>query len=224
MQKLEAGIHHFQSNYFASHKEQFERLARVGQSPETLFITCCDSRVVPHLLTSAGPGELFIVRNVGNIVPAVEHGVLGGVSAAIEYAVQVLEVANVIVCGHTRCGAIEAILDPEPHQHLSHVARWLALSASIPSLLRERYAGLSAEQRVVAAVEENVLLQLENLRTFDFVASRLDAGTLKINGWVFEIATGEVYDYDPVTEQFLELAADDQGSRRSLSQRPPPVI
>ena len=125
MQKLEAGIHHFQANFFASNREMFEELATVGQRPETLFITCCDSRIVPNLITSAAPGELFIVRNVGNIVPLVSRGVMGGVSAAIEYAVEVLEVHQMIVCGHTNCGAIDAILHPERMAHLPHVSRWL---------------------------------------------------------------------------------------------------
>ena len=168
MQKLEAGIHHFQANYFASNRRLFEKLAAGGQRPETLFITCCDSRVVPNLIMTAAPGDLFIVRNVGNIVPAVERGVAGGVSAAIEYAVEVLEVASVIVCGHTNCGAIDAILHPERVAHLPFVARWLAGSSRIPSLIDERYGHLEGEARMMAAVEENVLLQLESLRSFPF--------------------------------------------------------
>jgi carbonic anhydrase len=220
VQRLEAGIHHFKANYFASNRELFEQLA-TGQRPETLFITCSDSRIVPNLITNARPGELFIVRNVGNIVPQVERGVLGGVTAAIEYAVEVLEVGNVIVCGHTNCGAIDAIVHPERVQHLKHVARWLAESARIPELIEERYGHLEGEARMLAAVEENVLVQLENLRSFDFVARRLDAGTLKMNGWVFKIGTGDVFDYDPVSEQFLQLAG---GAERSvLSSRPPPA-
>lgn len=203
MQKLEAGIHHFHANYFASNRGLFEQLAEKGQRPETLFITCCDSRVVPNLITTAAPGELFIVRNVGNIVPSVDRGVLGGVSAAIEYAVEVLEVGHVVVCGHTNCGAIEAILHPERVGHLPFVSRWLTESARIPALIEERYGYLDGEARMTAAVQENVLVQLENLRSFDFVARRLDAGVLKMSGWVFRIATGEIFDYDPVSEQFL---------------------
>ena len=222
MQKLEDGIHHFQANYFASNRELFEQLATTGQRPETLFITCCDSRVVPNLITNAAPGELFIVRNVGNMVPAVGYGPLGGVSAAIEYAMEVLECGNVIVCGHTNCGAIDAILHPEQVRHLPHVSRWLAGSERIPQIIEERYGDLDAESRVIAAVEENVLVQLENLRTFDFVARRLASGKLKMNGWVFKIATGEVYDYDPVAGQFLKLVSD-HDQRPPLSARPPPV-
>jgi carbonic anhydrase len=223
VQKLEAGIHHFQANYFAYNRGLFEKLAEAGQRPETLFITCCDSRVVPTLITTAAPGELFIIRNVGNIVPSVDRGVLGGVSAAIEYAVELLEVGHVIVCGHTNCGAIEAIVHPERVEHLPFVSRWLAESSRIPKLIEERYGYLEGEARMTAAVQENVLVQLENLRSFDFVARRLDSGALKMSGWVFKIATGDVFDYDPVSEQFLQLGGSDDNRRSSLSSRPPPV-
>jgi carbonic anhydrase len=223
VQKLEAGIHHFQANYFASNRQLFEQLAEAGQRPETLFITCCDSRVVPNLITTAAPGELFIVRNIGNIVPSVQRGVLGGVSAAIEYAVEMLQVGSVIVCGHTNCGAIDAILHPERVAHLPNVSRWMAESARIPQLLEERYGHLEGEARMIAAVEENVLIQLENLRSFDFVARRLDSGALKMSGWVFNIATGDVFDYDPLSGQFLQLGAPTEGERHSLSSRPPPA-
>jgi len=222
VQKLEAGIHHFQANYFASNRGLFEQLAEEGQRPETLFITCSDSRVVPNLITTAAPGELFIIRNVGNIVPIEDLAVPGGVSAAIEYAVEVLEVDNVIVCGHTNCGAIDAILRPERVSHLPFVSRWLAASARIPHLIEERYGYLEGEARMTAAVQENVLLQLENLRSFERIARRLDSGKLKISGWVFRIATGEVFDYEPVSEQFLQMGIR-TGERPVLSSRPPPV-
>jgi carbonic anhydrase len=223
VEKLQAGIHHFQANYFASNRTLFEQLAEAGQRPETLFVTCCDSRVVPNLITTAAPGELFIVRNVGNIVPSVGRGVLGGVSAAIEYACEVLEVGNVIVCGHTNCGAIEAILEPERIAHLPFVSRWLAESSRIPRLIAERYGHLEGEARMTAAVQENVLVQLENLRSFDFVSRRLDSGALKMNGWVFKIATGDVFDYDPHCGQFLRLGGGDAGERPALTSRPPPA-
>jgi carbonic anhydrase len=221
VQKLSAGIHHFQANYFARNRELFERLAE-GQRPETLFITCSDSRIDPNLLTSTRPGELFIVRNVGNIVPNSYQGALGGNSAAIEFAVEVLEVSSVIVCGHTHCGAIDAILHPEKMAHLPFVKRWLAEVARIPKLIDDRYGHLDHESRVIAAIEENVLVGLENLRTFDCVARRLDAGKLKMSGWVYAIATGDVYDYDPVTEQFLQVQRSGEHKRTSLSSRPPP--
>ena len=133
-----------------------------------------------------------------------------------------LEVANVIVCGHTNCGAIDAILHPERVAHLPFVSRWLAESARIPRLIEERYGLLDGEDRVIAAVEENVLVQLENLRSFEFIARRLDSGALKMSGWVFKIATGEVFDYDPISGQFLELGGLQDGARATLSSRPPP--
>jgi carbonic anhydrase len=219
MQKLEAGIHSFRANYFASHRDLFRQLAEQGQRPETLFITCCDSRVVPTLITTTAPGELFIVRNVGNIVPSVDRGVVGGVSAAIEYAVEVLQVGHVIVCGHTQCGAIDAILEPDRMKHLPFVSRWLAASSTIPKVIEERYGHLEGEARKNAAVQENVLVQLENLRSFDFVRRRLEDGALKMSGWVFKIATGEVFDFDPLSGQFMVLAGGD-GRKQVLTSRP----
>jgi carbonic anhydrase len=206
VQNLMRGIHAFQANYFATHRDLFERLATDGQQPETLFITCSDSRVVPNLITGAAPGELFIVRNVGNIVPSRERGLMGGVAAAIEYAVQVLEVENLIVCGHTGCGAIDVLIHPERADHLPFVSRWLAESAPLPALIAERYAHLDEKALLVAAAEENVLLQLENLRSFDFVVDRLRSGKMKMSGWMYEIAKGQVFNYDPASEQFLLLA------------------
>jgi carbonic anhydrase len=207
VQKLVRGTHRFLANYFATHRALFEQLATNGQRPETLFVTCSDSRVVPNLITGAAPGELFIVRNVGNIIPSASDGPKGGVAAAIEYAVRVLQVENLIVCGHTGCGAIDAILAPERAAGLRYVPAWLSQASRIVPILNERYPHLSGEARQTAAVEENVLVQLENLRTFDFVTEGLERGSLKMNGWVFKIATGEVFDYDPVLEQFVLLEA-----------------
>ncbi|MDQ3262779.1 MAG: carbonic anhydrase [Myxococcota bacterium] len=203
MQSLLDGIHAFQAEYFASHRDLFTQLAQSGQRPETLFITCSDSRVVPNLITSAAPGELFIVRNIGNIVPALD--LAGGTSAAIEYAVEVLKIQNVIVCGHTHCGAMQAVLAPQSVEHLPRVKRWLQQGDRLRTIVGERYAHLSPEERVTAAVEENVLVQLENLKAFPFVARRLEEGTLRMNGWVFKIETGEVFDYDPKVGQFVPL-------------------
>lgn len=225
MQKLARGVHEFRANYFASNRQLFERLASDGQTPETLFITCSDSRVVPNLITSTEPGELFIIRNVGNIVPAVSRGMIGGVASAIQYAVEVLKVENIIICGHTNCGAMDAILNPERVKHLQFVSRWLAEAARIPEIVREKYSELDMEQRLVAAVQENVLVQIENLRTYDFVRARLDEGSLKVGGWVFKIATGSVFEYDPSSEQFLLVGDDEraQEPRAALSSRPPPI-
>jgi carbonic anhydrase len=203
MQKLVKGIHSFRNGYFASHRQLFEQLATSGQNPETLFITCSDSRVVPNLITNAAPGELFIIRNVGNVVPRTD--LPGGTAAAIQYAIEVLKVENVIICGHTQCGAMQAILNPERLEKLAYVKRWLAQTDRVRQVIEERYAHLGAEARVTAAVQENVLTQLENLREYPFIAERLESNTLRISGWVFDISQGNVWDYDPETSEFLPL-------------------
>jgi carbonic anhydrase len=200
MQKLVDGVHAFHSQYFADHRALFRRLAERGQNPETLFITCSDSRVVPNLITSTEPGDLFIVRNVGNVVPHVT--VPGGTAAAIEYAVEVLGVANVIVCGHTHCGAVNAIMNPETMDRLPYVKRWLAQGERVRRIVAERYGHLDEAGRMMAAVEENVLVQLENLRAFPNIAERLERGVLTMSGWVYEIASGDVFEFDPNAGQF----------------------
>lgn len=206
MQKLVEGIHSFQAGYFATHRQLFEQLSTAGQRPETLFITCSDSRVVPNLITNAPPGELFVIRNAGNIVP--HPDLPGGTAASIEYAVEVLEVENVILCGHTQCGAMEAILTPQRAERLPYVKRWLAQAERVKQVIDERYAHLDAEARLTAAVQENVLAQLENLREFPFVARRLEAGALRVSAWVFKLSTGEVFDFDAEKNEFSLLRGE----------------
>jgi carbonic anhydrase len=212
MQKLVHGIHRFQENYFAKNRELFEQLATAGQQPETLFITCSDSRVIPELITSAPPGELFIIRNVGNVVPRYGSTHAGGVMAAIQYAVEFLEVGDVILCGHTGCGAMQAVLEPERLSELEHVRLWLDQTRSIKEIIETRYSELDGEARLTAAAEENVLFQLESLRQVPFVAERLERGRLRLSGWVFKIATGQVFTYNPVAEEF-ELLVLEQVAR-----------
>lgn len=209
MRKLVQGIHHFETKVFVAQRELFERLATSGQNPETLFITCSDSRVVPNLITSSDPGDLFIVRNIGNCIGPTD--LPGATSAALEYAVQVLGVHDIIVCGHTQCGAMQAILDPASMEKLPYVRRWLVATARVRDIIETRYAHLDAPARLSAAVLENVLVQLENLRAFPFVAERLAAGTLRVGGWVFDIATGKVHHYDPRADEFLPLVDDGGG-------------
>ncbi len=172
MAKLVDGVHHgFEQTTSNKNRELFRTLAERGQRPETLFITCSDARVDPNLITDSAPGDLFIVRNVGNIVP--QLALPGGTSAALEYAVEVLEVSNIVVCGHTFCGAIQALLDPARVEGLPYVQRWLSQAVRLREIVGERYADLEGTARWTAAAEENVLVQLENLREFPFVARRL---------------------------------------------------
>ena len=206
MQKLVEGVHAFHAQYFTSHRDLFTQLAESGQHPETLFITCSDSRVVPNLITNSAPGELFTIRNVGNIVPMLT--LAGGTVAAVQFAVEVLAVQTIVVCGHTHCGAVEALLHPERVEHLTHDRQWLAQADRVRTIVADRYGHLDEAARMIAAVEENVLVQLENLRSYPFVARRLEEGKLRMNGWVFKIDTGEVFDFDPANGQFVPLVAE----------------
>jgi carbonic anhydrase len=205
MQKLVQGIHSFQRGFFADHRQLFEQLATSGQRPETLFITCSDSRVVPNLITNAAPGELFIVRNVGNVVPTLD--LPGGNAAAIQYAVEVLNVENVIVCGHTQCGAVQAILDPDSVAHLEYVRRWISTSIRVKQVIEQKYSHLEGQAKLTAAIQENVLAQLEHLREYPFIAKRLETGKLRASGWIFDVGRGEVFDYDPEQGEFVSLRA-----------------
>jgi len=214
MQKLVRGLHAFQANYFTKHRDLFRQLATAGQHPETLFVTCSDSRVVPNLIVDAAPGELFLVRNIGNVIPPYDPANSGATAAAIEYAVCVLDVQNVIVCGHTLCGAMDAILHPERTKDLPHVQRWLRHTQRIPEIIESRYSDITGNARWTVTAQENVLVQLEHLRQYPFVSKKLEEGKLQLNGWMFKIDTGEVFDYDPAVEEFAPLVEPSAESKQ----------
>ncbi len=203
MEKLVQGIHHFQNNIFRSQRELFQRLSK-GQSPETLFITCSDSRINPNLLTQTEPGDLFILRNAGNLVPPY-GAVFGGEAATIEYAVAALDVKDIIVCGHSLCGAMSGLLAPESLEELPSMADWLRHAEATRRIIKQNYSHLEGQHLLTAAVEENVLVQLENLRTHPAVAAALSQNHLTLHGWVYEIETGQVFAFDPQADQFLPL-------------------
>jgi carbonic anhydrase len=204
MQKLIEGIHNFQANLFTSQRERFERLAD-GQHPETLFITCSDSRINPNLITQTEPGELFIIRNAGNIVPP--FGVAnGGEAATIEFAIIGLGVRDIVICGHSHCGAINGLLHPEKLTKLPTMAAWLAHAEGTRWIAQQRYQGLSERDWLNVSIQENVLVQLENLRTHPAVATGIASGQLKLHGWVYKFETGQVFAYSPHDGQFLPIS------------------
>ena len=206
MQKLVQGIHHFQTQIFSSHKELFERLDQ-DQTPETLFITCSDSRISPNLITQTQPGELFILRNVGNLVPPYES--MGGMAAGIEFAVASLQVKDIIVCGHSNCGAMRALLEPEQLSELPATRAWLAHARATERIMRESYGHLKSHELLHATVEENVLVQLENLRSHPAVAKAMANGRLHLHAWVYKIETGEVFAFDPGRGQYTSVTGTD---------------
>ncbi len=204
MNKLLKGVARFKDTVYKPKKEFYEQLVK-GQKPHTLFITCSDSRINPNLLTQTQPGELFILRNAGNIVPP--YGAPGGGEAAtIEYAVSVLGVKDIVLCGHSHCGAMNALLNPESVEALPAVRNWLAHAEATSRIIRENYHDIpSGQARLTATVEENVLVQLENLRTHPVVAAALGRDELKVHGWVYKFETGQVFSFDPRQGQFLPI-------------------
>jgi carbonic anhydrase len=205
LHKLVAGIHHFQSQIFQQQREFFKTLAN-GQRPQGLFITCSDSRINPNLITQTDPGELFILRNVGNIVPPFSPSTAdGGAAAAIEFAVSALNVEYIVVCGHSYCGAMKGLLHPEAVAELPSVSGWLTNGESARRIVRQNYAELDDENQLNVLVQENVLVQLENLRTHPSVAVRLSRGDLRLFGWVYKLETGEVFAYHAEEGQFVSL-------------------
>ena len=196
VEKFLGGISRFQKEIYPEHQDLFEELAS-GQRPEALFITCSDSRIDPCLLTQTKPGELFICRVIGNVVPPYPD-LIGGVSATIEYAVGVLRVPTVIVCGHTDCGVMKGALNPEALVAYPNVAAWLRFVR-----IDQREDNPSPEFLLHLA-EQNVVAQLENLRSHPTVAARLKDGDVALHGWVYHIGSGSVRAYDKETRQFVE--------------------
>jgi carbonic anhydrase len=192
--KFLGGVSRFQRQVYPNSRELFEKLA-TGQRPEALFITCADSRIDPCLLTQTEPGELFICRVIGNIVPPYPETV-GGVSATIEYAVGVLRVPEVIVCGHTDCGVMRGALNPGALERFPNVTAWLRYASVV-----QRDPKPSPEF-LLALTEQNVVAQLRNLRSHPSVAARLEKGDLALHGWVYHIGAGKVTSYNEESRAF----------------------
>lgn len=192
--KFAAGVIRFQKEVFPEKRELFETLQR-GQSPEALFITCSDSRIETAMITQTGPGELFICRNAGNIVPP-HSNATGGMTASIEFALAVLEVPHVVICGHTECGAMAAAMDVSTVQHLKHVRRWICYCEAAVNVVREVGGEMTEAERMRLLTEQNVVLQLRHLKTHPSVAARLARGDLELHGWVYDIKSGDFSAWD----------------------------
>lgn len=213
MQHLIQGLHRFQQQVFPEQEELFHDLAE-GQRPSALFVTCADSRVNPNLLTQTAPGELFILRNAGAMVPPA-GAVFGGEAATVEYAVSLLNVQEIIVCGHTHCGAVTALLKPEQIEKLTAIRKWLSHAETTRRILAENYAHVTdPEQLLNIAIQEHVLVQLENLQTHPSVAAALARNALRLHGWVYKFETGEVFAFNPGSGGFESLGQ--KARRRSL--------
>jgi len=201
MEKVLSGLVTFQKEVFAKKKKLFGTLTK-QQKPTVLFITCSDSRIDPSLLTQTDPGDLFIIRNAGNLVPTY-GAAIGGCTATIEYGVSVLQVKDIIVCGHTDCGAMTGLLHPEKLQALAAVKAWLQHAETTMRMVKDHCTHLKGDELFAATIRENVLVQLDHLRTHPAVATRLRRGDLRLHGWVYSIGTGEVWAYDEKEKDFV---------------------
>ena len=199
LQQLVSGFMRFRHEVYPEQQELFKKLAH-EQTPRAMFITCADSRVVPELITQSSPGDLFVSRNVGNVVPPYGQ-MMGGVSTAIEYAVLALGVHHIIICGHSDCGAMKAVLDPSGLERLPTVKAWLRHAEVAKSVVADN-CGCADHTTLGILTEENVVAQLDHLRTHPSVASRLASGQLFIHGWVYDIETSEIKAYDAEKGEF----------------------
>jgi len=192
LDRLKEGILRFQTEVYPAQAETYRKAASEPQQPAALIVTCADSRIDPELITQSGPGELFVTRNIGNLVPAYGE-MLGGVSAVVEYAVSALKVKHIAVCGHSDCGAMKALLQPESLESMATVKRWMR-NAEAALSVADSLSGKDEKpnERLRKLTEENVLLQMQHLRTHPSVAGALAREVLTISGWVYDIGTGQV--------------------------------
>ncbi|WP_426165571.1 carbonic anhydrase [Sandarakinorhabdus sp. DWP1-3-1] len=204
MPKFAAGVVRFQRDVYPEKKPLFETLSK-GQSPEALFITCSDSRIELGMLTQTEPGDLFVVRNAGNIVPPHSNST-GATTAAIEFAVGGLKVPHIVICGHTDCGAMKGAVAPEKLDALPHVRDWLGYSRAAVDIVAAIGGDLDDHARMLLLLEQNVILQLNHLKTHPTVAVALAMGTLQLHGWVYDIKDGEVYAYDEAANDFKPVS------------------
>ena len=203
MPNFAPGVVKFQRDVFPEKQELFERLS-TGQSPEALFITCSDSRIETAMLTQTDPGELFICRNAGNIVPP-HTNQTGGMTASIEFAIGALKIPNIVICGHTECGAMKGAINRAGLTSLPHVREWLGYAQGAVDITEALGAGLDPEAKMRMLLEQNVILQLHHLKTHPTVAVALAQKTVQLHGWVYDIKTGEVSAYDEATETWVSV-------------------
>ena len=224
MKKLMRGLRQFQDTYVPEHKKLMASLAK-GQSPNALFITCSDSRVQPELSTQAELGELFVIRNAGNIVPPF-GATNGGEGATIEYALKSLNVDHIIVCGHSSCGAMKGLLQiGNLEAKMPLVYNWLIHTEATRQLVEDNYGDLEKADKLDMLVGENVLTQIENLRTYPAVRSMLHRGDLSLHGWIYNINDGSILAYDSERHAFVPPFTDpnktfSNGNGHGLSQMP----
>lgn len=196
----------FRDLYFKQHEPEFVRLIKEGQNPKILFIGCSDSRVVPELILNARPGDVFVIRTAGNFVPPFLPQSADGVSATIQFTVEVLKIPHIIVCGHSHCGAIRGLFQDLDPTKLGILKQWIKLGEDAKQLtMQSAKPNASKEDIYVTAEEINVLVQLEHLMSFPFVKKAVDEGSVALHGWYFDIEKGNLLYYNTEKNRFIPL-------------------
>lgn len=208
IEELLQGFRRFRTKYFLENRDLFNNLAAHGQSPKTMVIGCSDSRVDPAIIMDAAPGDLFVVRNVANLVPPSETGgVYHGTSAALEYAVRHLQVKNIVVLGHAQCGGIQALMEGNEERD-GFIGAWVKIAARARDKVLERWPGIGQELQQRACERASILVSLDNLMSFTFIKDAVEAGRLQLFGWYFNIGNGELLQYDSDKRHFHDLYFD----------------
>lgn len=204
LERLLDGVRHFCKNEYPHHQEVYDQVTREGQRPHTLFVTCADSRIDPELITQSGPGDIFVARNIGNIVPAYGE-MMGGVSAVVEYAISALEVDQVVVCGHADCGAMRGLLYQEKIAAMPAVQNWLQNAQAALSIADALNSRKDETTFLDELTRQNVLLQMNHISTHPSVAGRVAQGRLAVYGWVYDFRLGQVLSYDEDSKRFQPI-------------------
>lgn len=199
-----SGVLRFQNDVFPKKKALFQKLS-LGQSPEALFVTCSDSRIDTAMITQTNPGDLFICRNAGNIIPP-HTNYTGAMTASIEFALSNLNVPHIVVCGHTQCGAMKALMKQSMLEGMPHMKQWLSYSRAAIDIVNELGEDKSEDEKMMMLLEQNVILQLQHLKTHPLVALKMAKQKLKLHGWVYDIATGAVDVYDEKKNKFAPVS------------------
>ena len=203
MKKIIEGLQNFKQNIHNTERDRYQFLA-AGQDPKTMFITCSDSRIVSQYLLGFHPGEVFVVRNAGNIVPPYDQSI-GGVEATVEMALKKLNLEHIIVCGHSDCGAMTLLTSPDKLKGLPQTEKWLTHSHAALDRELPVDSGLPDHDPVSTAVANNVVIQMNNLKTYPTVTEKLERGEIQIHGWVYRIETGDVFEYRTDEERWVLL-------------------
>jgi carbonic anhydrase len=207
IKRFVTGFKRFQKNYFGANNTLFDQLKQ-GQRPGTMVISCSDSRVDPAILTDCQPGEMFVVRNVANLVPPYEKGAgLHGVSTALEFGVRSLEVEHIIILGHRQCGGIRALMqDGTPESKGEFIGNWVNIASRAKERVLAEMPTASQDERLCACEQASILVSLENLLTFPWLKERVEQGKLMLHGWLFDIGEGEILAYDAENGKFEPLS------------------